>query len=111
MSSQGQGEGMKQEPRAEPYQDKDQGRSSSHISGAVAPEETRNEEDGAKPKYVYHPESCRKTSCRGNQPAATVSWIVSEEQSHWNTSHSSVTIPIKTGTQQRQPQLKRTIKT
>ena len=69
MSSQGQGEGRKQEPRAEHLQDKDQRRSSSHTSGAEAPEETRNEEDRAKPHFVYRPESCRKTSCRANQPA------------------------------------------
>ena len=59
---------MKQEPRAEPNQDKDQKQSSSHTNGAEVPEETTNEEDRAMPHHVYRPESCRKTSCRGNQP-------------------------------------------
>ena len=48
-SSQGQAEEVKPEPRAEPYQDKDQRRSSNHTSGAAVPEEARNEEDRAKP--------------------------------------------------------------
>ena len=60
---------MKQEPRAEPNQDEYPRRSSYHTSGAEAPEETGNEEDRAKPHYVYRLESCKKTSCRGNQPA------------------------------------------
>ena len=68
-ANQGQVEGVKPEPRTEPDQDKDQRRSSNHTSGAAAPEETRNEEDRAKPHYVYRPESRRKTSCLGNKLA------------------------------------------
>ena len=48
-ANQGQVEGVKPEPRAEPNQDKDQRQSSNHTSGAAAPDETRNEEDRAKP--------------------------------------------------------------
>ena len=81
-SSQGQAEVVKPELRAEPYQDKDQRRSSGHISGAAAPEETMNEEDRAKPHYVYRPESCRKQAVVATSQQTTVSWSMSEEQSH-----------------------------
>ena len=73
---------MKPEPRAEPYPDKDQRRSSNHTSGAAAQEETRNEEDRAKPHYVYRPESCRKQAVVTTSQQTTVSCSMSEEQSH-----------------------------
>ena len=78
----GQVEGVKPEPRAEPDQDKDQRRSSNHTSGAAAPEETRNEEDRAKPLYVYRPESRRKQAVLATSQQTTEFRSMSEEQTH-----------------------------
>ena len=61
---QGQVEVVKPKPRAEPDQNKDQRRISNHTSGAAVPEETRNEEDRAKPHYVYRPESRKKQASK-----------------------------------------------
>ena len=79
---QGQVEGVKPEPREEPDQDKDQRRSSNHTSGAAAPEETRNEEDRAKPHYVYRPESRRKQAVVATSQQTTEFRSMSEEQTH-----------------------------
>ena len=79
---QGQVEVVKPEPRAEPDQNKGQRLSSNHTSGAAAPEETRNEEDRAKPHYVYHPESRRKQAVVATSQQTTESRSMSEEQTH-----------------------------
>ena len=79
---QGQVEVAKPEPRAEPNQDKDQRQSSNHTSGAAAPEETRNEEDRAKPHYVNRPESRRKQAVVATSQQTTEFRSMSEEQTH-----------------------------
>ena len=79
---QGQVEDVKPEHWAEPDQDKDQKRSSNHTSGAAAPEETRNEEDRAKPHYVYRPESRRKQAVVATSQQTTEFRSMSEEQTH-----------------------------